>query len=377
MKRLAVVLVALAALGAGWAWKAHAAVTLHPCAGAPAAYVVAFDTLDGSKNGAVSYPYWTWYDEKQTWATPDGVAPGHHSEHIHMGACLPNGQTLTETTPWKRVDVMYVFHNVADYKVTQAARSAVTIPGSTALYIATSAQLAQLQAGMDASSAGAVVNVFQSYPVIPPTYNGPKELRGGIDVAADGPTAIFQTWGLDSRNYYTDNYAGLPNPGRQAGGYPNQMSVRLRSITSGVNTITGQTFHDYHHSGWMESNIQPSDVIRYWANGQKANLRVSDGGGPALLMVDPDFHHHYAPGDPGCTNVDANGNCLGVWFKDLGRTQTWPVAPCGCAYALSVPVPTTGLTPGWHKLVFLSNDSQAGRGTWTNVTVRPIRIKAP
>ena len=356
------------------------------------AYTAAFKR--GSSQ--VSYPYPTVCIEQQTWATPLGVLPGHHSEHMHMMIALPLGVSFTDAVPWNSIDVGYTFHNVADYKVVSSAQSAVSQTGSKSLWSATPAQLSELQAAMDASSNGAVVKVFQSYPIARPVNNGIKELRGGINVQADGPTAIFKTWRLDQRAYYKDNYAGLPanTP------FGNQQAVRLRSQVSfpkaGDPTAISEA---YHHSGWSGMDGQygtlqgeqgsqtwtRSKIAKVWSDtaDKRIGLYVTDGGGPATLMIDPDFHNHYDAPTAACPNVDPNGNCLGKWFwqpnndkKELfGHVMPEVIIPKAAIASLA---------PGIHKLVFLSTDNaecvRAGnpcpsdaRGSWSNVSVLPFK----
>lgn len=360
--------------------------------GAPQDYINAFGV-----DGILTYPEPRVYIEHQTWATPPGVLEGHHSHHIHEGAALPLGVTFTDELPWTSIDVGYTFHNVADYHVLQSAMSAVTQDGSRSIWKADEGQIAALEAGMDASSGGAVVKVFQSYPIARPTRNGLKELRGGILVDADGPSAIFKTWKLDQRAYYTDNYSGLPS----STAFGNQQALRLRSQVSfpksGDPTII-QT--DYHHSGWsgMDGNYgsltgQGSSAwtretfLTPWSTTEdkRIGLYVTDGGGPAKLMIDPDFHNHYPAPTDACPNVDASGNCLGKWLweppnarKEIfgGVPHTEVVIPASVLASLS---------PGLHKLVFLSTDRaecrRAGnpcppdeRGSWTNISALAFLI---
>lgn len=337
-----------------------------PCFGAPADYVAAFDTLDGSKNGAVSYAQPRVYLEDQSWATPEGQIPGHGSEHMHVGACWPQGLTLTDAAPFKRIDVGYVFHNMVDYKITEAGMSAFNGTGSSALYQATPEQIAALQVKMDASIGHLVVQqAFQSYPIVQARENGLKESRGGLHVVQSGPAAVFEDWRLDIRHYFTYNYAGLP---LHAAPNLQQFYLRNRSVTQFQRN--GGTSHDYHHSGRCAYDLTRADFVRYWPNGKSICLRASDGGGQAYLEVDPNHHIHCTSG-PTCDN----GEYRGIWFKDLGNSKLWPHHPCECAYALDVSIPTAGFAPGLHKMVFLSSDSAPGRGTWTNVNVWPFRVR--
>ena len=249
MRRL-LILVTLAA-AAGLFMPVGASAAMVGCFGAPPDYVAAFDTVRGqSQNGSVDYPEDRWYDEQQNWSTPLGEPPGHHSQHVHVGRCIPNGKVWPSTNRF--VDVAYVAHHMADYKVTNAGQNFNYPPGANAQttrpgYGATPAQLADIQAAFEASAGGVPQKVFQSYQVTNPVVNGWKEARNGIAMVADGPGAIFSTWVLDSRWYVNDTVAGLP-------AYPppaatNQVSVRNRAHVFFRNW-DGRIIDDYHHSGW-------------------------------------------------------------------------------------------------------------------------------
>ena len=392
-------LAAIALAGAGGAQAATSCFGV----GVDAGYRAAFDTVRGqSANSSVDYPQGRFYREAQSWATPVGADPGHHSEHMHLAACLPNGQKMTGAFD---LDLAYTFHNVQDYRILNASMSAVTRPdgNSTSLWQATPAQIAELQTAMDASGDGAVKRVFFSVRTTLPTRNGFKEIRGAIATEEDGPLAIFHTWHFDPRWYLTDAVPGLPT---YAGIGLNQNALRNRSqITSrrADGTITNV---DYHHSGWcgMDGNyaISPelTPVDRHtdctsarwtratvsvpWAPtvDKRFQLYVTDGGGDAFLMIDPDFHNHYAAPTAACPNVDASGNCLGkwVWRPPNARQELFN-------QFAEVTIPASviaSLSSGLHKLVFLSNDApeceRAGnpcppdaRGEWSNVEVLPFK----
>jgi len=346
------------------------AATLTPCFGAPATYVTAFDTVRGQgKNGAVTYPEARVYLEWQSWATPNGETPGHHSEHMHFGACVPQGATVTTTFD---LDLAYTFHNMVDYNIDHGGEQAVVSTGGQTLWNTTPAQEAQLEAAMDASGTGTTSAYFSV--TTQPTTSGPKEVRGGLTVVQSGPSAVFEIWALDSRWYYTSAIPGQP----QAANPPVPAKVayiRMRTMAD-WDDAKGH-HHDYHHSGfggdseyWMRSTF-----TTYWSS-KSLLLQVTDGGGPGLAMVDPDFHNHYAAPTPTCPNVDALGNCLGRWFQDLGNNKfDWAIAPDGGAWQKTVTVPASSLGSGLHRFVFRSDDSAPTRGTWSNVVVLPFRVR--
>lgn len=371
-----------------------------PCfgVGVDPGYLAAFDARSGPV-GAINYNEGRFYRESQSWATPVGADPGHHSEHIHMAECIPNGRTLTGPFP---LDIAFTFHNMDDYKIVSASESAVTPSGnSSAIWTATPAQLARLQAAADASGNGSVQRVFFTVTTLPAKVNGWKEVRGGITTLADGPNAIFHDWRLDARWYYIDNYSSLPAVAPTA---PlSQNALRMRPQISSENadgTITGLK---YHHSGWCgmdgidhlsatydtdcaSARWTSANISKVWADtaDKSLTLYVTDGGGDALLMIDPDFHNHYAAPTASCPNVDANGNCLGLWYWQPGNARheifghTFPVVTIPKTVVASLPA-------GLHKLVFLSSDAPEcerlgnpcpsdARGEWTNVEVLPFRV---
>lgn len=379
-----------------------------PCFGAPADYVAAFDTARGqAADGSVTYSEPRWYDEQQSWATPPfGMMPGHHSDHIHMGRCLPNGETWTTTN--RPIDVEYTFHNAAAYTISSVGMSYLwgdPNAGPTANgWKATTAQIAALQAAADASG-NAVTHVFQSYQMATPPVNGFKEIRSSLALSKKTSSAVFLTWALDTRWYETDNIAGLAT----AAGINGQIAVRNRSHVTFPKPGAPTTISDdYHHSGWCGMTGVPfgatqtagsalfmrSVVSAAWSGDKAVCLYVTDGGGPATLMIDPDFHNHYTGPTAACPNVDANGNCLGVWYWQPANARHEIFSAAGAPQNITVTIPgsvVATLAPGPHRLVFKSDDfpdcfrnSGAAqdwhlcpvdvRGVWTNVSVLPFVV---
>jgi hypothetical protein len=387
---------------------AHAS-SAYPCFGAPADYVAAFDTARGqAADGAVTYAEPRWYDEQQSWATHALAFPGHHSDHIHMGRCVPNGETWTATN--RPMDVEYTFHNDTAYTVKSAGMSYLwgdPNAGPTAKgYAASATQIAELQAAADASGGGVVTHAFQSYQMAVPPVNGFKEVRNSLSLVRKTVDAVFPTWILDARWYETDNVAGLTT----AAGINGQIAVRNRSHVTFPKAGDPATIQDdYHHSGWCGMTGTPfgstqtagsalftrSLLAPSWTGDRSVCLYVSDGGGPALLMIDPDFHHHYDAPTAACPNVDANGNCLGVWYWQPTGVRHEIFGGAGGQQNVAVTIPGSvlaALTPGPHRLVFRSDDfpdcvrnnnftSWSGcpadvRGEWTNISVLPFLAEA-
>lgn len=372
-------------------------------AGVDPAYVTAFDAAGGrSVNGQVDYEQARFYDEQQTWATPRLETPGHHSEHVHVGMCIPNAQTISK--PF-RMDVLYTFHNMQDYRIESASMSAVSQTGSRSLWQASAADVARLQAAADASCPTCANNVQKVAISVeatdPPTNNGLKEIRGAIATVKDGPDAVFLQWNTDPRWYITDAWPGLPS----STPIPSQRAVRVRPIINFPKAGDPSTIQtDYHHSGWcgMDGNYGSgtvtgsytwtrTNVAKPWLDtaSKRICLYVTDGGGPATLMIDPDFHHHYDSPTAACPNIDAHGNCLGVWYwqPDNSRKELFNVIQQEVVIPASV---VASLSTGMHKLVFKSDDFAECvrnhnfndwdlcppdvRGAWSNVSVLPFKV---
>ena len=385
-----------------------AAASSYACFGAPVDYVTAFDTVRGQPaDGAVTYSEPRWYDEQQSWATPAFALPGHHSDHIHMGRCIPNGATWAATN--RPLDVSYTFHNDTAYTVQSVGSNYLWgDPNAGPTFTAwkgTAAQIAELQAAADASGNGNVTHVYQSYQMATPPVNGFKEVRSSLTLAKKTTDAVFQSWALDSRWYETDNIAGLSS----AAGINGQIAVRNRSLVKFPKVGDPTTIQtDYHHAGWCGVDGTPFGatqtagsalltanlVSQPWSGDQSVCLYVTDGGGPATLMIDPDFHNHYTAPTPACPNVDANGNCLGVWFWQPSNPRHEIFSGAGSPQNVTVTIPGSviaGLAPGNHRLVFKSDDMpdcfrQSGavqdwhlcptdvRGPWTDVSVLPLKV---
>lgn len=396
-----VLLIAVLALLAGAGSQAQAAMP--SCFGAEVdpGYVAAFDTVRGQiADGHVGYDQDRFYREAQSWATPPGELPGHHSEHFHIAACIPNGLTMTKAS-WP-LDLTYTFHNVDDYKIVSASMSAIRSTGeSRPIWQASPAQVATLQAAADASGDGSVQRVSFSVMTLAPAVNGWKEVRDGLNTVRDGPNAIFEQWHLDQRWYYTDNVAGLP---AGTGSPPSQNAIRSRPLVRVIED--GQlTNARYHHAGWcgfanahLNQDIlsdcrsklwKRADVAQVWSDtaSKTVTLYVTDGGGPAYLMIDPDFHNHYAAPTAECPNVDAGGNCLGKWLWRPSNARQELFSPPQQFPEVTIPASViASLAPGLHKLVFRSDDGPnctrhtppdcdgTQRGTWSNVEVLPFRV---
>lgn len=327
------------------AWPANASAALVGCFGPPADYITAFDTVRGqSQNGQVDYPYPTVFLEWQGQLTPSSATEvGDSSEHIHLGACIPEGQTLT--TAWN-VDARYVFHNVENYDFTGANASTVTQGGSQTAFAATSAQLAQLNTAAHASGNHMTTTVFTSYAVKAAQTNGLKELRWQVNVDRNAPAALVDTWKVSARAYVTYNYAGLAT------------APPLGSPDCHIDYVRTQnwiTYHDeagvvktsYGYAGPKESQANPDCTMPLaWTPGPMATakpsswsapIRTTDGTNRLFAYVDPNFH--VTPGTY-------------AWGVDLGNPATTGVlVQGGYNVPVTVPLGSLGLAAGVHRFM--------------------------
>jgi hypothetical protein len=318
------------------------------CFGAPADYVQAFDATDGVVDGRAMYPEPRVYLETQGWLTVPGQTPGHHSEHIHTGACFPQGETWVQPNDGRSLDVKHVFHNVVGYQVTVVRAGFVDSGGSAAggiLYKAD--QLAELTAAAN-SSADTTVAVFQRYLMEPAQTNGRKEIRIGLNLIRSGPEALVDRWFTDGRWQSYINYPGLP--------YRDPLEdsdiIRARNWFE----INGQ--EDYHYGGftdsWRAKSMGVTGTTRpgVW----RLHLTATHDSNHEWLHIDPSFHSH--PDD------------LGLWWQTF-RFKGSTVQP------IDIPLLAAGIPSGVHKLVYLAHQVPDGvtptKPTSTVVNVIPFK----
>lgn len=350
------------------------AVTMFACAGTPTdtAFRSAFDGVNGQiLDGNVRYPVKTTLWEHQSWLTPVGTEAGHASEHIHVKACIPQGETITAEGQFPSFDVAVTAHNIAGYRATSLAGSYVTQTGSSGAFAATQAQLDQITEAMHTSGHLGANTVYLSMPAKPIMSNGFKELRWGFTVVRDDSTALVEQWRLDARNYLTHAIPGLPatTPINDHVRY-----IRNRTIVDFFNE-SGVLKSDYHHAGFCEMSFNELglevcdsdewDTAYYTTTKPRpwsVGTRVTDGGAGATLEIDPNHHVH----------PDYRGKWFTDWFQ---RTEQF--------MSHDVPLDTLGLT-GWHKLFFGSDDLPecelngnpcpvGVRPAWRNVVVMPFK----
>lgn len=364
-------LVALAAILAALAFAGQAHASLTGAFGPTAKYRAAFDDVRGqSANGQVGYDEPRTCLEWQSWLTPVGQTPGHHSEHMHIEACVPQGQTWLSPNDARYIDVNVTFHNMLDYKVTNlAATFHYCVPGGSCDSNAHASRRAfddsdqpgvldDLTAAAKASAGGATTNVYRSFKLTPATYNGLKEIRLTLSVERGGPGALVERWVLDSRWYATDLYAGLPDGSLFTGA----RYIRERTIVDFIRPDGTLKTNEYHHAGFNAYTWGRSFFATAKTGTWNVPLRVTDGGGPASLEVNPDHHSH--PDYPG------------DWHNEFVM-----FSPPGVEALRTEPVPVSdpAIPVGVNRLVFISHDEpdcqrlgnscpEGTRPTWTNVT---------
>ena len=336
MRRLAAIAAAcMLAVGAS-----SSSAALTGCFGAPADYVAAFDTVRGQgANGQVDYPDSRIFIDFQGWLTPaDGVSvPGHHSEHIHSGACVP----LNETIVSRNLDVRHIFHNVTDYKVTDIRGSIVDAAGSTPGIVYTAGQVSELSQAALASE-DATVSRFQSYALKPAVSNGQKEMRFGLTIVRNTPAALVDVWFTDARWYFTQAQPGLPSVGFVTVNGPPFMRIRnwIRW------TPPGQAQREnYFYAGFGESLLGSPT----WGNWRASKMRTArpaswtvafrstDGATNGGLEVDPDHHRH--------------PDFMGIWNWYMGAHKS------DTNYPVTVPAGTFGA--GIHRLFLFADANPA------------------
>lgn len=378
---LALILIAALYAFAAFVFVGAAHAAMYACVGAQIdpAYVKQFDGVRGQLvDGHVRYPEKRWYREKQEWATRHGEAPGHHSEHLHMGACFPNGVTWESPNAERYVDVKYTFHNMNNYDVFSLGGSFVAFGRSTGAFepADATAAVAALEPVMDASAGGATTVAYRTLRLRPATTNGLKELRWNLTVVeTPGTTALFDRWQMDGRSYATDAYPGLGDPVEPIA--ENVRFVRNRTVVDFVDH-NGEPKQDYHHAGWQEIEgvrtyqLGHANVSTPVGATLTGTARITDGGGPAAIEIDPNHHVH----------PDNRGSVTPIDFMGFSSS--------GTNFQRPFEIPTAGI-PGvpamgkWHKLVLLSHDVPecqrlnrvcpvGVRNTWTNVEVFPFKV---
>lgn len=306
------------------------------CFGAPADYVAAFDAKDGATDGQVDYPEPRVYIEVQSWVTRPGETPGHHSEHIHNGACFPQGETWGSLA--SRLDYRHIFHNVVGYNVASVRGGFVDTGAVAPKDSYTSAQIGELNRAADAS-AGTETFVYQSYPVNFSGANcsGRAEFRTGLDLR--GQNVGQPGGGLVVRWFTSTGWqSNLPGSKSKCGSGRDNNVIISRSWVSKL---------DYGNNGF-KGNLRVSAMSAARPDPFSVMTDLASGARDATLHVDPNFHVH--PDDPG------------VWSKSAGETTH--------------SVPTGGLAPGIHRLVYIAHE---GGGSVqpiksTVVTVIPFRV---
>jgi hypothetical protein len=382
-------LLTLTLAGARTGTDAQAQAPSFSCFGAPADYTQAHDGVRGQPvDGVVTYPYKSVYLEYQNWLTDNTQAdavPGAHSEHIHLGACLPQAQVLTDANakPWY-MDTRIIFHNVENYTLTlnDAAIFSTNTSGGVGTvkgFKSTAAQLAELDAAMQASAGMGTKAVFQSHAIGTPgvdaqsnTPNGLKELRWHFEVRRSNPQALVDRWFMNGRAYFDYQYAGrVQQPDRTDGCLT--FFVRTQGWIFWT-TATGQAQNGYGYAGFGDSHMNregPCKIPAAWTpdalaapkpDSWQTIVRTTDGTGPTYVYVDPNMHVHPE------TNA---------WSKYLGDPrQTGTLVDGGYNNTVTVPLGTLGLSGGVHRFMVQGHKlPPVGVQPFnTMITVMPIQV---
>jgi hypothetical protein len=289
---------------------------VYECFGAPADYVQAFDATDGERDGRVMYPEPRVYLETQGWLTAAGETPGHHSEHIHMGACFPQGERWRQPNDRRTIDFRIIFHNVFGYRVRQFGASFSDADNSGGGLHASARKLAKLNKAA-AASRDTTVTVFQRYGMRPIGTDCRKSFGPKLEVKRKADEALVHDWFVQASWHTYFKYRGSP-----------------RCTPSDTrDSIRGRNWNgtSYHWAGFLK-NFRASRMDETKPDSWNIKLSATHGTNQESLHIDPDFH--MMPED------------LGLWheaysFANATNTVTVPLAENGIH--------------GIHKLVFVGN----------------------
>lgn len=331
------------------------AATASPCYGAPADYIAAFDTVRGQPaDGSVTYPYKTVFLEFQGQLTPSSATSvGNTSEHIHEGACIPEGQTLNAANApagSRFFDARYIAHNVLNYTVTSVAATMVTQNGSTNLFVGTSQQVASLNTAFQASAGNGTATVFQSYPMAIGTGNGVEELRWQVQVDRSNSSALVDQWKVSGRAYFSQNYPGLPTVAALGSPDCHVDFVRTQNWIVYHNEA-GLVKTSYGYAGFKDSQLNPDcsypamfmpDTLAQPKTGDwTTTLRTTDGTNKLSVSVDP--NNHVTPE-------------TAAWKHDFGNPATMgTLVQGGYNNVVTVPLSMLGLADGVHRFMVVGH----------------------
>ena len=305
---------------------AQAQTPLLPCFGAPADYVAANDSRDGAVDGKVSYPEQRVFLEAQGHVKPSDVTARHHMEHIHIGLCFPYAETWKQPMGARTVDVRYVFHHNENYTITKVTGLNVNKGGAGKDgFAATPAQIAELQAAMDAS-ATSTRTVHQNYLMTGPFFaKCRKTFKLSVStIETPGKVAAVDVWEpeFQATTYIDYGLATACTPE-----YATDRFLARDWVPTGPNM------------GYLYAGLMPPKASEL-AVGPVADpfpQTLIATGMDASLHVDPNYH--------GAMDDD------GVWQHDFG--------PLGVV-TFPYNVPTGNLAGGLHRLVFVGERHASG-----------------
>jgi hypothetical protein len=290
---------------------------VYECFGAPADYVQAFDATDGVADGRVMYPEPRVYLETQGWLTAPGQTPGHHSEHIHMGACFAQGERWRQPHDARTIDFRIIFHNVFGYRVTKFGASFSDTHNSGGGLSASARQLAELNQAT-AASRDTTVTVYQSYRMKPIGTGCRKSFAPKLEVKRATDEALLDDWFVQSSWHTYIKYPGQP------GCTPSddRDSIRTRNWNG----------TSYHWAGFMD-NFRASQMDEAKPDAWNVKLSATHGTNQESLHIDPEFHHH--------------PDNLGLWYENYSFANVGE-------FMATVPLAENDIQ-GIHKLVFLGH----------------------
>jgi hypothetical protein len=352
-KKVVVAVVLLSALLVGGFFDGHRrpnqaqAVASFDCYGAPDDYVAAFDSVDGVTDGKVSYPEARVFLEAQGHVAPAGVTSRHHMEHIHIGTCFPYAEVVKQAQTARTFDVRYVFHNVSNYTITKSTTNWVSQGGSGHGHQANAAQLAELQAAMDASSDGSTHTVFQSYTETS-TFgtNCRKTVKFALEVIASNANAVVNRWETGGQfTTYID--------------YPENASACTPEFTR--DTIRGRDWVPDPNMGYIYASAfpVPASQMSEPVPTPTWDVDMAASGMAGEVDVDPNYHMH----DPNAPDGDDHG----IWYDDKGQQGV---------ESFTETIPTGDFPPGLHRLVYIGDRHPTDIGH-SSLIVMPFTVANP
>ena len=300
---------ALAVIGIYMGSSTYAAEGSYACVGAPA----------NEPNGGL-YPEPRQFVDSQSWWKPIAGQTGTDHGHTHVGACIPEGQTMTDSFV---VNIRMVLHDVGDIKVYSGTTS---VPYTSVVLKDSNIEQTQTKLYETGWTCTGTCERWRSVTINPTPYttDGLKEVRfrfffdvlDGTAVARMTASANWQftldrpsvsTVSSFTRNAYTRGKGWYSKPGSlSTGGYCEADFTSVPLPDSPISGIWTPTVKMVWHGGTEDPTVTSHEV-----------------------RLDPDFHA--TPINEGIIIRQANGEFNG-----------------------SISIDTRTLTNGTHKLFLRS-----------------------